>query len=69
MKIRSYGKAELAQLYNPNIAPASACKMLNTWIKLQPKLVQALQEAGFSKSAKTLTPAQVKLIVDAIGEP
>lgn len=69
MKIRSYGKAELAQLYSPYITPSAARKKLRFWIGLQPKLLQALQEIGYTESAKSFTPAQVRLIVEAIGEP
>ncbi len=69
MKIRSYGKAELAQLYSPHITPSAARKKLRFWIGLQPKLLQSLQEIGFTDTSKSFTPAQVKLIIEAIGEP
>lgn len=69
MKIRSYGKAELAQLYSPHITPSAARKKLRFWIGLQPKLLQSLQDIGFTDASKSYTPAQVRLIVDAIGEP
>ena len=69
MKIRTYGKGELAQLYCPNITTAAARKKLMLWINLYPNLMDALHQAGFSGSTRSFTPAQVKLIVDALGEP
>lgn len=69
MKIRTYGKGELAQLYCPHITTAAARKKLNLWINLYPNLMDALQQAGYSNATRSYTPAQVKLIVDALGEP
>ena len=69
MKIKSYGKGELAQLYCPNITTAAARKKLNLWIKLYPNLKDNLRQAGYSDATRSYTPAQVKLIVEALGEP
>ena len=69
MKIKSYGKGELAQLYCPNITTAAARKKLMMWINLYPNLMESLHQAGFSDTTRSFTPAQVKLIVDALGEP
>ena len=69
MKIRTYGKGELAQLYCPNITTAAARKKLMLWINYYPHLMENLYAIGFSDSARSFTPAQVKLIVDALGEP
>ena len=68
-KIRTMGKGELAQLYCPNITTAAARKKLMQWINLYPNLMDDLHRAGFSESSRSFTPAQVKLIVDALGEP
>ena len=69
MKIRAYGKGELAQLYCPNITTAAARKKLMQWINLYPNLMDDLRSIGYSELSRTFTPAQVKLIVDALGEP
>ena len=69
MKIRAYGKGELAQLYCPHITTAAARKKLMLWINLYPNLREALHQAGFSDATRSFTPAQVRLIVDALGEP
>ena len=68
-QIRTYGKRELAQLYCPNITTAAARKKLMLWIHFYPHLIDNLQSIGFSDTSKTFTPAQVRLIVDALGEP
>ncbi len=68
-KIRAYGISELAQLYCPAITPSAARRKLNYWISLQPDLLEALRAAGYSHKVRTFTPSQVKLIIEAIGEP
>lgn len=68
-KIRSYGKSELAAMYMPDISPKSAGEVLRRWIAKYPGLSQALVAIGLSDTDKRYTPAQVRLIVEAIGEP
>ena len=68
-KIRSYGYGELALLYFPNSSPKSASVQLRTWIRLNEKLKSELNETGFTPGKKILTPRQVELIVNEIGEP
>lgn len=67
--IRSYGKGELACLYIHNVQQASAVKEFNIWIRKAPGLEQKLLETGMSRSARRYTPKQVRLIVEALGEP
>ena len=67
--IRVYAKSELAQLYTPNICPRAACKKLQMWIERNTELCDALQRSGLAPHSKTFTPYQVRLIVDALGEP
>lgn len=66
---RSYGFKELATLYFPNIAPASASIRLKTWIKESPELLQALEATHYRLTARLLTPLQTTLIADAFGSP
>ena len=68
-QIRTYGKGELAQLYAPYVTQAAACKKLMYWFSLQPQLVEALKCHGLTDKSRTFTPIQVRLIVEAIGEP
>lgn len=67
-RIRAYGRQELALLYNPNITPEAAYRKLQRWIDYAPGLRERLDMAGSNKG-RTWTPAQVALIVEAIGEP
>ena len=69
MTHRSYGKSELAQLYSPHLSVSAARRKLMQWIHQQPLLMDALHRSGFSDSMHTFTPYQVRLIVDALGEP
>lgn len=66
---RVYGKQELAQLYCPNVTAGRARNKLMGWIAMQPGLVERLRGCGLQKNAKEFTPMQVRLIVEAIGEP
>ena len=66
---RAYGKSELAQLYCPYIEPKTAVAKLKRWIALKPGLSEALEATGLTPFAKQYTPAQVRLIVEGLGEP
>ena len=68
-KIRSYGFQELAQLYLPNIQPRSASARLKAWIRRNKNLSERLDQVGFIKGCRVLTPEMVKAIVEVIGEP
>lgn len=68
-KIKSYGYCELAQLYFPNISKKSASVQLRNWIQRNEKLKNELHNAGFMPGKKILTPRQVTLIINEIGEP
>ena len=68
-KLREYGRMELAQLYCPGIEPKSAWKKLKSWIELYPGLTERLHALGYDGSTRSFTPAQVRLIVEALGEP
>ena len=67
--IKAYGKAELAQIYSPELSPDGAKKRLKRYITLTPGLLAALQSTGYSPTQQMLTPRQVEIIVNAIGEP
>ena len=68
-KVRAFGYGELAQLYFPNIAKHSATIQLSRWIRLNEKLQVELKASGHKPWQKLLTPKQVELIINAIGEP
>ena len=68
-KVRKYGRTELAQLYSPDITPDSAWTKLKKWIDLSPGLTERLRSLGYDGRTRSFTPAQVQMIVDALGEP
>lgn len=46
-------KAELAQLYSPNVCRKSALRLLNKYIHTAKGLLSALEELGYSHAAQT----------------
>ena len=68
-EIRSYSKSELASLYSAYTTQKAAVRKLNRWIALQPGLSERLLATGITPFAKCYTPLQVRLIVEALGEP
>ena len=67
--IRSYGRTELALLYNPCLTPKAAYRKLAAWIDHYPGLAGHLAELGTLPGSRSYTPAQVREIVGALGEP
>lgn len=68
-EIKSYSWKELACLYAPDLQPASATKRLHRWIMFNPKLQKSLVKVGWSKGQRHLTPLQVQILIDFLGEP
>ena len=68
-QIRVYGRTELAQLYSPHTTSITAYKKLQRWILRCPHLSEHLAQAGLSPRSRTYTPLQVRIIVEALGEP
>lgn len=69
-EIRTYSKKELAFMYFPNAANGrTAVNMLMRWINRCKALREELDAAGYQPNARYLTPRQVKLIVEMLGEP
>ncbi len=56
-------------MYFPYSTPRTAVNHLMAWIKRCPTLWQQLQQMDYSINSKTLTPRQVKAIVEQLGEP
>ena len=67
--IRAYGRTELAQCYFPAVNSQVAYRKLQTWIDYYPHLRERLEAAGANPRSRMYMPAQVKMIVEAIGEP
>lgn len=68
-EVHAMSKCDLAQAYNPDVCPKRATALLRSWIMKCPGLMERLRETGFCDQQKMLTPRQVQLIVDALGEP
>lgn len=68
-EIRSYGRTELAQCYLPDLNSQVAYRKLQCWIDCYPHLREELNAMGVNPKSRTYLPAQVRLIVKAIGEP
>lgn len=69
-QIRTYGYNELAQLYFPFVTPHSATVMFRRWILRNQNLLSSLHAIGDPIAhQKTLTPRQVQIIVEFLGEP
>lgn len=67
--IKNYGRTELAQLYCPDITPDAAWRKLRQWIRTFPGLEERMAAIGYTKKNRSFTPAQVRMIVEALGEP
>ena len=68
-EVKEYGRCELVSLYSPDIEPLSAWKKLKGWIQKSPHLMDNLRASGYDSSQRSFTPQQVRLIVNALGEP
>ena len=66
--VRVYGLQELATCYFPGSTPHSASHRLRSWMRTD-RLSEALEEAGYVPGQRLLTPKQVAVIVEHIGEP
>ncbi|MBP5513633.1 MAG: DUF4248 domain-containing protein [Bacteroidaceae bacterium] len=64
VKVKVYGRMELAQAYLPNYTARGAWRRLRQWFSINPRLSPLLQ-----LGRRTFTPAEVKLIFDELGEP
>ena len=67
--IRTYGRTELAQILFVQSLSGGAFRKLKHWIDLCPDLRDGLSALGGSSRSRSYTPAQVRLIVAALGEP
>jgi len=68
-RIRCYSKTELALLYTPNRKKEHVWRMMHNWILRCKPLNKALKESGLTPSTRILSPRQVQLIVEHLGEP
>lgn len=59
----------LAMKYFEDSSPRAARAHLTSWIKRCPELMEKLEATGYRSTQKDLTPRQVRLIIEYLGEP
>lgn len=68
--IRPYSKTELALLYtNKTMTPERAKRWLSHEIEVYPGLMERLKELGYKPKQRIFTIAQMRAIIECIGEP
>ena len=67
--IQPYTKKELALLYFPSATPHVAVNHLMSWIRRCKPIHDALVDQGYRKTTMWLSPCEVRLITEYLGEP
>ena len=67
--IQPYTKKGLSLMYFPTATPHVAVNRLMSWIRRCKPLHDALVDQGYRKTTKWLSPREVKLITEYLGEP
>ena len=68
-EIATYGFGELAQMYYPDHNYDSALRFFRREMHETRGMWQAMQDVGYKENTKVLTRAQVRTIVEFLGEP
>lgn len=69
IRIKTYGRMELAQIYFPTLVGAAAWRKLKQWIDICKPLREDLDRLGYNAGRRSFTPAEVAAIFKWIGEP
>lgn len=64
-----YGWKELSILYAPGLTPHSSSRRLTQWVVVNKELYDRLIRSGWIKGARVISPLQVGIIVEYLGEP
>lgn len=65
-----YTKTDLARAYFPNcVNDNTARRNLSRWLKRNPVLMEKLKQSGYQTFQHYLSPRQVRIIYDMLGEP
>lgn len=67
--VRSYTKAELAQLYSPGREPGAALQNLYRWMRKCTPLTAELHELGYDKHRHSFLKREVETIRKHLGDP
>lgn len=69
-RIRVYSKTELGRKYKtPDVTDRAARMFLHDCIRHNKELHRRLRDVGYNERCHNLTPLQVRIIVEVIGEP
>ena len=69
LNISALRKGELAAEYSPELTSSAARKRLNAWLRFHPTVLRSLRATGWNERRRYLTPRQISIIFDALGEP
>ena len=67
--MRVYSKSEVAGMYMPFVSTGVARRFLLASIRKNKNMENELMDAGYCLRSKTLTPKQVRIIFNYLGEP
>jgi hypothetical protein len=67
--VRTYGKTELALMYNPHSSPRAAVQTLKRWIQCNTELSEKLDAIGYRPKRHTIYSPEAELIFKYIGKP
>jgi len=67
--VTGMSKQELALLYSPDLTPHGAVNRLMRWVNRDPAFLAALERVGYRKHSKLLSPLQVGVFFEFLGEP
>ena len=65
LKIREYGRTELAVKLYENLTPQGAWKRLHRRINANPELKDQLKQTGYNERQRHFTSAQVRILLAA----
>ena len=68
-QIKSYPFGELAQMYYPDRSPQGALRLFREEMRLTRGMWKAMVAQGYKENTKTLSRAQVRTIIQFLGEP
>ena len=56
-------------LYCPDLTGLAAYRKMHRWMERCPGLMEWLNDLGYEAQRRSFTPLEVRVIVDALGEP
>lgn len=68
-EFRVYSVKEVAVVYYPKVKVESACRSFRKLIRGDKWLYDGLCERGFKPYARTLSPAQIRFLLEHLGTP